>query len=372
MSIEYTNILNLHNIERNYCKCCGNDITYYDTRAWVDKHNVVKTSGKTWKTTKHINDKIYELSICQECLLKKFKIKNLSRVFNVLSEPTKYAFNIPDDIAKQWVNQNTAMTFKNMIKKYGDEEGTKRWNNYCNRQRLTNEFEYKKEKHGWSADKFDSFNKSRAVTLENMIKKYGDEEGTKRWNNYCNRQRLTKSWSYMVEKYGKEKAYKINKSKGITLENMINRYGDEGITKYNEAITHVNSGVSAISQKIFEKLDEYISPKYETYYANKNFEFAIQVNDKYYKLDYYIPELKIAIEYNGSIFHADKRLYGDECKCNPWSNKTAKEIREYDNVRLENIKSNGIKVFIIWELDFDKNFDYVNYIKNTLKIDIDD
>ena len=105
MSIEYTNILNLHNIERNYCKCCGNDITYYDTKAWVDKHNVVKTSGKTWKTTKHINDKIYELSICQKCLLKKFKIKNLSRVFNVLSEPTKYAFNIPDDLAKQWVNQ---------------------------------------------------------------------------------------------------------------------------------------------------------------------------------------------------------------------------------------------------------------------------
>ena len=29
MSIEYTNILNLHNIERNYCKCCGNDITYF-------------------------------------------------------------------------------------------------------------------------------------------------------------------------------------------------------------------------------------------------------------------------------------------------------------------------------------------------------
>ena len=46
---------------------------------------------------------------------KKFKIKNLSRVFNVLSESTKYVFNIPDGIAKQWVNQNTAMTLENMI-----------------------------------------------------------------------------------------------------------------------------------------------------------------------------------------------------------------------------------------------------------------
>ena len=48
-----------------------------------------------------------------------------------------------------------------------------------------NTFEYKKEKFGWSPEDFKEFNKSRAVTKENLIKKHGEEKGLEIFNNYC-------------------------------------------------------------------------------------------------------------------------------------------------------------------------------------------
>ena len=373
MTNYYTETLDFLNIERTKCKCCGEDIIYDNTD--ITNHNGnLKIKGKSYQTIKIVDGTTYTLKVCQKCLLKHYPgIKNLSRIFNVMGEPTKFAFEIPDNVYYNKRN-NYAMTKEKMIDKYGEEEGNKRWEKYCKRQSETNTFEYKQKTYGWTEEEFKKFNKSRAVTLKNLIKKYGEEEGNKKWNNYIEQQKLTKSWEYMVEKFGIEKARKINKSKAITLEGLIDKYGEEeGNKRWENFLINRIKGVSKISQTLFKNLDKYIGKNHITYFDSKNSEYFISSKDQIYYLDYYIKDLNICIEYNGGCFHGDERIYEDNEYCNPFDKSlTAKELREKDKERYEYLYKNyGIKTFVIWELDYDPNdFDYIEYITETLKIEL--
>ena len=360
---------------RAKCKCCGNDIIYDNTYVYINKKNILTIKGKSYLTEKIVDNITYKLHVCQDCLLKKFpSIKNLNRTFNVMSEQTMFAFNIPRDVFNN-MRKKYAMTLPHMIEKYGEEEGRKKWDEYCKRQAETNTFEYKQKKYGWTKRQFDEYNSSRAVTLKNLIKRHGEEEGRKKWDEYCKRQVETKSWDWMVDNYGIKKAREINSQKAITLNNFIRKYGEEeGRKKWDEYILTNTFGVSKISQRLFSKLDNYLKNKYTTFYHNKNREYkVIKQNGSSYFLDYYIKELNICIEFNGSCFHGDDRIFEDNDYCNPFEqNKTAKELRERDRERYKYLyEEYGIKTFIIWESDYDeKTFDYIQYINNVLKIDI--
>ena len=143
-------------------------------------------------------------------------------MFNTINKITSYAFNI-EDRTKYF----TGPTKEKCIKKHGYEKGIKIWNNYCKRQSYTNTLEYKKQKYNWSKEDFKNFNLSRAVTIDNMVKKYGEKEGLNKWKFYVDKQKLTKSYAHMIKKYGKEQADKINQSKALTLDNYIKKYGEK-------------------------------------------------------------------------------------------------------------------------------------------------
>ena len=360
--------------DRGTCLCCGGEIVYYDTKVDVWR-NKVYIKGKSYKTIKNVNGTKYNLSICQKCLFEKFP--NMSqpiRSFCTMCESTKYAFNIPDDVYFNF-RKNYAMTLEHMIKKYGEEEGRKKWDSYCKKQAETNTFEYKQKMYGWTREQFDEYNNSRSVTLKNLIKRHGEEEGRKKWDSYCKRQVETKSWDYMVDNYGIEKAREINSQKAVTLKNFIRKYGEEEGRKKWEAFVPVNLfGVSKKSQTLFKELDKYIGQKYTTYYHDKNKEYDVANNKgASYFLDYYIEELKICIEFNGSCFHGDERIYEDGERCNPFYKElTAKELREKDFERYKYLKEKyGITTYIIWESDYNpKTFDAKQYINNVLKINI--
>lgn len=357
-----TEVLDLSNIDRPKCKVCGKDIIYKDTQIYFSKlkNKGVIFKGHTYKSIKKVNDKEYTLCVCEDCLRNKFpNITNISRTFNVMSEMTKFAFSISDEDYQSSRNKY-AMTLEHMIEKYGEEEGNKIWENYCKRQAETNTFEYKKKKYGMTKREFKEFNKSRAVTEKNLIKKYGEEEGLKRWKDYVEKQKITKSWEYMVEKFGEEKAREINLKKINIRYTFKNKNGNGGICC-----------VSKESQVFFNSIDKFISKKYETFYANKNREFDIIANKKFCSLDYYIPELKLCIEFNGSCYHGDPRVFRDDEYCNPFKKLTAKELREQDQERYKALEEeHGIKTYVVWELDYKNGIDIKDFIKNELKIDI--
>lgn len=355
-----TQVLDIAGIERPKCKVCGNDIVYGDTQIYFSKlknHGVV-IKGHSYKSIKVVNHIEYHLCVCEKCLREKFpEINNMSRTFNVMSEPTKFAFDISNEDYETSRNKY-AMTREHMIEKYGEEEGNKIWENYCKRQAETNTFEYKHKKYGMNKREFEEYNRSRAVTKKNLVKKYGEEEGNLKWNEYVEKQKITKSWDYMVEKFGEEKAREIN------LKKINARY----IFKNKNGGT---ACVSKESQVFFNNLDKFISKKYDTFYANKNREFDIIANKKFCSLDYYIPELKICVEFNGSCYHGDTRVFNDNDICNPFSELTAKQLREKDQERYKALEEeHGIKTYVVWELDYKNGIDIEDFIKNTLKIDL--
>lgn len=67
------------------------------------------------------------------------------------------------------------------------------------------------------------------------------------------------------------------------------------------------------------------------------------------ELDIYIPELKLAIEYNGSFYHGDPRFYVDE---DIVFGKSVKDIRQRDENKRIMCENLGIKLVVVWEYDW--------------------
>lgn len=139
--------------------------------------------------------------------------------------------------------KNTSITLENLISKYGEVEGNKRWKSYCDKQAETNTFDYKLNKYGITEEEFNAFNKSRAVTLKNLIKKYGEDEGIKRWEAYCERQKYTNSYEYFIEQYGEDEGNRkwqnFNKGRSCqTFKNTLEKRVYEELTTYIENLKY--------------------------------------------------------------------------------------------------------------------------------------
>ena len=149
-----------------------------------------------------------------------------------------FSFIWKTGFSKHWHQKCSTATKEHWILMFG-EEGLKKWNHYCELQSKTNTFEYKKEKYGWTKEDFDAYNKTRAITLKNQIAKYGEEEGTKRFNEYCELQKYVGcKLEYFIEKYGevegKKKYEEVNAKKSLTVDTFINKYGEEeGVIRYH-------------------------------------------------------------------------------------------------------------------------------------------
>jgi len=99
-------------------------------------------------------------------------------------------------IEREKYNKKSVPTLENMIRKYGKDEGEKRWDIYRQKQAYTNSFEYKQEKYGWTLEEWESYNKSRGSL--------GEKNG-----NYG-----TSYYEVWVEKYGKDEADRMNEEVG--------------------------------------------------------------------------------------------------------------------------------------------------------------
>ena len=143
--------------------------------------------------------------------------------------------------------KKTAITKDNMIAKYGDLEGNRRWDRYREKQSVSNSIAYKKEKHGWNTQDFEAFNKSRAVTMLSMIEKYGEEIGIMKWDQYREKQRYTNGVEYFIDKYGtaegplKWEELNKEKAKATSIPHIAEKYN----VTFDEATDDDSSVINA-------------------------------------------------------------------------------------------------------------------------------
>ena len=359
----------LHNINRYYpnrrkCMGCGGEIISDN----VVCYSTGTITGRSFASTKVVNGHIYHLLVCDKCIQEKYPGPiNLGTI----CEKSKWAFGINDEDYYA-ARKNYAMSKDKMVSKYGEKVGLKKWEAYCKRQAETNTFEYKQKKYGWNKEQFDEYNSDRAVTLENLVRRHGEEEGLKKWKKYCSRQSLTKSRQYVVETYGEERWNEICDAKRHNVENFIHRYGEvEGPIRWQQYVEKTVQSYSEVSQECFRKLDEYLGSRYTTYFATKNYEYAVDDNPVCH-LDYFIEELNISIEFNGDAWHRNPRKYEGTVHCHPMNKTiTAAELQKKDELRYKYLnETHNIKTFVIWESEYKQSWSTRDFITNILKIEL--
>lgn len=271
---------------------------------------------------------------------------------------TEYQLAYPGEkLVDESVSKSTAVTLENLIKKYGDLEGKKRWELYKEKQAYSNSFEYKKEKYGWSKEQFDYYNQSRSQTLEKMIKRYGESEGIAKWQNYCERQGYTNTRAYFIEKYGQEvglkKYLQINKQKSVSNPQILAE--KLGIT-VNDAVEIIisrqkNFFRSNLEQEFVTLIEMKVGRLDHTSNRNPYGRWSQELNSY---VVYDIKHKNCIIEFNGDYWHANPKIYKDSTIIR---GKTALEIRHRDMLKLKTVENLGFKTLTIWESDFlqDKN-----------------
>lgn len=355
----------LEDISIQKCKYCGKSIWYENTKYLIRQDGKLSSKdyrGTTYRTHKIMNGVNYPICVCQKCLEKKypdFKDKNVSKIFNTFNKYVSYAFDIPEEIIHQR-NLDSAVTVENLIKRYGEEEGQKRFDIYKEKQAYSNSFEYKQQKYGWTKEQYDEFNKSRAVTYENLIKKHGEDEGKKIWDNYCERQAYTSTNQYLIEEFGEKRAKDIMLLKARDIKGYIAIYGEkEGQRLYDEYIetTKDKKQYSKFSKIFFDELcDKLKENNIElSYWYGNNEHWRWSKSKKLYFFDFFIPEIKLVIELNGDYWHCNPKIY-NESYVHELRHMTAKEIWEYDDERYGIIKNElNYNLEIIWENDIRKH-----------------
>jgi G:T-mismatch repair DNA endonuclease (very short patch repair protein) len=90
--------------------------------------------------------------------------------------------------------------------------------------------------------------------------------------------------------------------------------------------------------------------------SEKNIKYIKQFYKEKFSYDYYLVDYKIILEYNGTYWHCDPRLY----EANFYHTRrkmTAQEMWDYDKKRMEVAKKYANDVIVVWESDVVKMTD---------------
>jgi very-short-patch-repair endonuclease len=266
------------------------------------------------------------------------------------------------------------------IDKYGDELGEKKYNEHIDKISYSNSIDRYIEEFGEIEGRkvFDSISSSKdSMSYEYFLKKNNNNKklalyeynkrlesvnvSVERWINEYGKDLAIKKHKERVKKYDETFSKnpnkdEINKSKGITIENLYNKYGDMEIAqnKYKDWVTKVSVPLSQASKEslsVFLPLIDFLSKnginKDDIYIGyNGSNEYFIRDSNRIFFYDFTIKSKKIIIEFNGIMFHPKNEK-------SEWYNPldktiTTKEAYDRQKYKLDLAKKEGFSVLEIW------------------------
>lgn len=263
------------------------------------------------------------------------------------------------ELIKKYDSIGRGVTLNKLIFVYGDIIGRTKFNEYRKKQAYSNSFKYKNEKYGLTEDEFINYNKSRAVTLVNLVKKHGEQKGKTKYEEYCNRQAFTNTKEHL----GEERYEKVCRAKSHSLSVYVEKYGDEiGKKKFKEYFEKVSSirTYSKISQDMFKEVELLLNEKEKNYsfYATKNKEYALLYENRCFLYDFICTELKMCIEYHGDHYHGNPSLYrpDDFLRARGCTKIRVKDKWKQDDIKINWLKTQrGYDTIVVWDSDWRKN-----------------
>lgn len=333
---EIYKILNFYKKEN---KCIRNrlktiyDFIQYDVEGdWLERINIILTVLKNDSQT----DYALEIRYGKKNI-EKMRLKSKSRGHTLDGYIKKYG-DIDGPIKYKEFREKSkcpwGLSF--CVEKYGEIEGKLKWEEklakkiktqnerkaikpYRNGQTLEEYQNRYGDKEGYDLYHKKNSKISYRFSENYYIENYGEIDGKLRWEKYKDQMDKT-SLNSFIKRYGKKEGKKKFKVFGELMssrhseEYYIDKYGDEGRTKWAERILNMGKNVTAfkqtysqISQKLFwsiyDKMDEFNKEK--MHFAELNEEFYFYPNTEYKKIFYVDFKLdnKI-IEFDGDYWHS--------------------------------------------------------------------
>lgn len=250
-------------------------------------------------------------------------------------------------------------TLEGMKLKYGDEIGEQKWMLYCRRQANSNSFEFKQNKHGWTFEEWQKFNKSRAVTKQLCIERHGPIQGLVIWEQYVAKQVTNgNSLEWFISKYGEidgtEKYQHVNFLKSHCEETFKIRYGENWETEYTNWILRFRSNSSKMAEQFISDVIEMIGESDDLWYSPKTTEYFLRNQNQIFFYDLANLRSKKILEIHGDYWHANPKIYNEQF-VNNQIGKTFQEIHDYDRIKTECAVTNGFDVMVVWEHEIKKD-----------------
>lgn len=205
-----------------------------------------------------------------------------------------------------------------------------------------------------------------AITLANQIKKYGEEEGRRRYAITRERIKLgsVRRLDYWIKKNDgniEQAKIDLSNSQKRNLDFFINKYGDViGLEKYNVARINWKLGQRGIFNSRGQlEVENWLCTIFtDVAGIRKDTGIILTESEKsgIVKNNVIYPDIivnnKYIINYNGDFWHANPAMFPDDDMINKRTKKTAGYIRAYDAARNEICKNRGYVVIDIWESEW--------------------
>ena len=255
---------------------------------------------------------------------------------------------------KKWKDE-TNQSLKGFIKRYGEKEGRLKYDIFKNKSLNAlknvdhkNKISIRKLNY-WL--KFHNGDEQLAInslkeyqnksTLDRFIKRYGEVDGKKKYleNNVKKAITLEKMIELHGEVKGKEKYENWKVFNKNTKDKYIKKYGvTEGMIKYNDLIIKKTKRLkrySSIGIEFCENINSIIKNKFKNiYYGDNEYMFFIfEDGIKIISPDLYIKDINLVIEFYGDFWHKNPLLYKD-------TESFVKETWDFDNKRINELPTN--------------------------------
>ena len=188
--------------------------------------------------------------------------------------------------------------------------------------------------------------KSVSISLLSMLERYG-KDGIIRHKNMIEKSRNT-----LINNPNYKE---ICRSRAITIEKMIEKYGESlGKKKYNSWIERCSVPICRASKESLEIFNPLIEEliynqniEYDDIYLGVGIrnEYFIKENNMIFFYDFTIRSKKIIIEYNGISFHPKNE---NSNWSNPFNKISSKEAFEKQKNKIILAEKNGFRVLEIW------------------------
>lgn len=255
--------------------------------------------------------------------------------------------------------KSKSMSLDMFIRRYGEEEGNIKFREYWDTTGFGTSKRAFQKRHGEDWEKYyNDYAQSQGYnnTLDGKIAKYGKEEGTKKYEELNRKKSKSLSKESLIQKlldsgatFSDIQTVIAERWDHVSLKSFISKYGEEnGKIKYDDHVRRRKENnpicieyyekrniskdiafemISNIQWEKCEKLSRfskeslrYFSPLNEIFhhrgiscqYKQNEFgilldleEYEVYKQNRFFFYDFYVPDLKLIIEYHGERFHDD-------------------------------------------------------------------